>query len=102
MEFQMDNNSILERLLNKQDAMNRDVEEIKLSVQYHIKRTDLLEESVKLNREENKALFAKIDEELKPLKSQAAISGAVLKVIGGLSLILSMLASVAKILGYLA
>ena len=96
----MNNNEFITRIADKQDLMADDISEIKISIQYHIKRTNLLEELVELNKEQNKALFEKLDKELAPVKSQVLIFNAGLKIIAGVSIVVSIVAGIVKVISF--
>ena len=98
----MDNNEFISRLADSQDKMAEDIGEIKISIITHIKRTNLLEESVALNRDENRALFKKLEADIAPVRTHIAILNLILKLFGGLSVIIGFIAGVAKIIEFIS
>lgn len=102
----MDKN-LIQLMIDNQSKMSTDMVDMKVlltkqeeNLSYHIKRTNLLEEQVAINKKEYIVLLEKIDKDLKPIKAHVAVINASLKIIGGLSVILSIGASVVKILSY--
>jgi hypothetical protein len=91
----MDQN-LLQVILDNQNKMSEDIGDIKViiakqeqNIEYHVKRTDLAEENIALFREE-----------MKPVKAHVATIHTILKIIGGLGVLLSIAASIVKILAY--
>ncbi len=82
------------KMLENQQAMAVDIKEIKVSLDYHIKRTNLLEESIGLAKQQ-------LEIDLKPIKAHVALLNIVLKLGGALSFILVFIAGVLKILDFL-
>lgn len=96
----MNNDELLNRMLDKQDVMNGDINDIKVSLQYHIKRTNLLEELVDTNKSECQALLKKIDAEIQPVKTHVAVVNAALKMLGALSIVIGIISGILKIISY--
>lgn len=96
----MNNDEILRRMLDKQEVMNSDIGEIKVDLQYHVKRTNLLEELVNDNKDEVHALLKKIDAEIQPVKSHVALVNSVLKMLGALSVLVGIISGILKIISY--
>lgn len=94
----MDNNQILQRILDKQDVLGKEIADIKINVAYHIRRSDNIEELVNISREEYKTLVSKIEAELKPVKAHVNLVDASLKIFGGIAVIISTVAGVLKIM----
>lgn len=97
----MDKN-LLQIILDNQAKMSEDIVDMKVllakqeeSITYHIKRTDLAEENMVLLREQ-------MSIDLKPIKSHVAFVNTALKIVGGLSVLVSIGASIVKILSYFA
>lgn len=97
----MDKN-LLQVILDNQTKMAEDIVDMKVllskqeqNIVYHIKRTDLAEENIRLLREQ-------MNKDLKPIKSYIALVNSILKIIGGLSVLLSIGASIVKIVGFFA
>lgn len=87
----------LDKMLDKQEKISEEIHDIKVvlveqheSLKYHIKRTDLLEESVE-----------KLREEMKPVQSHVYRLQGVLKFFGVLSLVVSIVVGVIKILHFI-
>lgn len=84
----------LKEVKDSQKETQKDISHLKEDVKIHIYRTDLLEESVKLQRSENQENFRRVDEEIKPIqrhvsmvKGAAALVAFVLTVLTILSLL---------------
>jgi cobalamin biosynthesis Mg chelatase CobN len=97
----MNNEEFIARIADKQDVMAEDINEIKISIITHIKRTNILEDLVHLNKEQNTALFEKLDKDLAPIKSHVTMLNAGLKIVGGLSVVVGILAGIVKIIQFL-
>lgn len=89
--------SDLEKIYKKQEEMAQDISEIKVilgkqevNIDYHIKRTNLLEESVTLLRGD-----------LKPVEDHVKFMQGGLKLVGLIALGLSIVVSVFKIISYI-
>jgi hypothetical protein len=96
----MNNDEFITRIADKQDVMADDISEIKISIQYHIKRTNLLEELVELNKEQTLTLFEKLDKDLAPIKSHVITLNAGLKIIAGISIVVSIVAGIIKVVSF--
>ena len=86
----METKDVVELMLNKQDRMNDDIGEIKVSLKYHIKRTNLLEESIELLRKD-----------VKPIERYVTIINGILKLIGLSSIIIGAIASFIKVIEFI-
>lgn len=96
----MENSTLIERILDKQDNMAQDIGDIKVNLQYHIKRTDLLEESVDLHKKEFKVLMEKLGQDIEPVKKHILVINMILKGFGGLAVIISAIVGIIKIISY--
>ena len=82
------------KVLENQQSMAVDIAEIKVSLEYHIKRTDLLEDAVALAKQQ-------LELDLSPIKSHINTINIVLKLLGGLSLLLGIAAGIFKVIEFL-
>lgn len=82
------------KMFDNQKNMGIDIAEIKVSLAYHIKRTDLLEESVELSR-------AHLDKDLKPIKAHVVLVNNTLKIFGGITIIVGFIAAIMEIYSYI-
>lgn len=80
--------------MDKLDLIQKDISEIKVSqarteqdLKYHIKRTDLAEENIKLLRED-----------IKPLAKHKAMFEGALKLIGILSIVLGLIYTTTRLI----
>ena len=81
------------KILENQTEMAKDIGELKADVKYHIKRTDLLEESIDLDRQQLK-------KDLAPIKKHVTFVNTTLKIIGALGFIIGLAAGIAQLLDY--
>jgi hypothetical protein len=92
---------LLQVVVERQTKIMDDIVDMKVllakqeeNLAYHVKRTDLAEENIKLLR-------AQLEKDLAPVKSHVALVNAALKIVGGLSVALSITVSVVKLISYL-
>lgn len=92
--------SLLQLLLDSQSKMSEDITDIKVilakqeqNIEHHVKRTDLAEENTELLRKQ-------MITELRPLKSHVTFINNILKVIGGLGFLVSIVAGIVKIISF--
>lgn len=81
-------------ILNSQKEMAVDISEIKTSLSYHIKRTDLLEDSVKIAREQ-------LEKDMRPIKAHITLVNNSLKIIGGIAVLIGIVSGILEIFSYL-
>lgn len=91
---------VYSKILDKQDKMAEDITDIKVilakveeSLKYHIKRTDLAEEAIALNRKQ-------FELDMKPIKNHVLMVNAAFKIIGGISVLVGIIAGVVKIAAF--
>lgn len=80
-------------MLKKQSEMGEDIKGIKVSLDYHIKRTDLLEEQVQIDREQLK-------KDLGPIKKHVLFIDFGLKILGAIGLFTAFVASLIKVVSF--
>lgn len=93
----MDNNELVKLLLTKHDDLAKDINDIKLNLAVHIKRTDLAEESVKIAKEQLEVSIKKLEADLKPIKSHVALMNTIFRGLGILATIIGVIAGIAEI-----
>lgn len=87
----MDNLTL--EMLKKQTDMAVDIGEIKVSIKEHIRRTDLLEEQVELNRKV-------LEKDLAPIKAHVNFINVCLRIFGGIGAFILVLEGVIKIMSF--
>ncbi len=87
------NDILMQKILEKQIEMASDIGEIKSDLNYHVKRTDLLEESVSLAKQQ-------LEVDLAPIKAHVLLLNTVLKLAGGLSIALGVITGIIKIVAF--
>ena len=100
-------NEVYDRLLEKQEQMADDIGEIKVilarqeeSLRHHIRRTELAEEAITLNRKHLDIAIEKLNNELKPVHSHVQLINSAFKIIGGISVVVSIVAGLVKVFGF--
>lgn len=90
-------NDLLVKILEKQEKIGEDINEIKVVIavqeehlKTHIRRTELAEENISLLRNE-----------VEPIKKHVQYINGILKFIGLLSVITTLIASVLKVVDYI-
>lgn len=83
----MDNLTL--EMLKKQSEMGEDIKGIKVSIEYHVKRCDLLEESVQLLRSD-----------IKPIQRHVYFIDAGLRIFGAVGSIVLFIAGCIKIISF--
>lgn len=73
--------------------ISEDIGEIKADLKYHIKRCDLLEESVTLLR-------TSVENDLKPIKAHVVFLNNTLKLVGAVGFVVGLIAGLSEILSY--
>lgn len=86
-------NDIMLKILENQSGMAKDIGELKADVKYHIHRTDLLEESMNLDRQTLK-------KDLAPIKKHVQLVDATLRILGAIGFIIGLAAAIVQLLDY--
>lgn len=104
----MKTEELYNRLLEKQEQMADDIGEIKVilarqeeSLRHHIHRTELAEEAIAINKRHLDIAIAKLNEELKPIHKHVIMINTGFKLIGSLSVLLSIAAGIIKLFSLL-
>lgn len=102
----MESNDILERLLDKQEQMANDIGEIKVilgkqeqSLSFHILRTNQNEEKIELLQSLLQNSIDKLEQDIEPVKKHVYLIDAGAKIIGGISVGISIVLGLLKIFG---
>jgi hypothetical protein len=85
---------VLVGILESQKDMAVDISAIKVSLEYHIKRTNLLEESVKIAKEQ-------LASDMKPIRAHVTLVNNTLKLFGGFSILIGTIAAIMEIYSYI-
>ena len=100
-------NEVYDRLLEKQEQMADDIGEIKVilarqeeSLRHHIRRTELAEEAIALNRKQLDVSIEKLNKELEPVHKHVQLINSAFKIIGGISVVVSIVAGLVKVFGF--
>ena len=100
-------NNIYDRLLSKQEQMADDISEIKVilarqeeSLRFHIKRTELAEEAIQINRAQLDASLKQLDIDLLPVKKHVDLVNAGFKIVSGLGVLVAIIVGIIKIIKF--
>lgn len=97
-----------ERVISEQSQMAKDIGEIKVilarqeeSLRHHIRRTELAEENIELLRAQVANAVEKLEKDFEPVKKHVYIMDAGAKLIGGLSVGITVVVGLLKIFSYI-
>lgn len=100
-------NEVYDRLLAKQDQMCDDIGEIKVilarqeeSLRHHIRRTELAEEAIQINREQLDVSLKQLEVDLLPVKKHVDLVNAGFKIISGLGVLVAIAVGIIKIIKF--
>lgn len=101
-------NEVYDRLLAKQDQMSDDIAEIKVilarqeeSLRHHIRRTELAEEAIDINRQQLDASLKQLDIDLLPVKKHVDLVNAGFKIVSGLGVLVAIIVGIIKIIRFI-
>lgn len=97
----MDNKELVSILLEKHDKLAEDINDIKLNLAVHIKRTDLAEEAIKINKEQLELNIIKLEHDLKPLKSHVNLMNSIFRAVGIIATVIGVIAGVVEIMTFI-
>lgn len=101
-------NDVYDKLVEHQGQIAEDIGEIKVtlarqeeSLRHHIRRTELAEEAISLNRKHLDIAIEKLNKDFEPVKSHVQLINSGFKIVGGVSVLVSIIAGIVKIFGFL-